>query len=50
VVLVSEEDYEGLLESLELLSIPGMRDSLVEAKTDAEAGRVAPVDEIFGSD
>ena len=48
VVLVSEEDYEGLLETLELLSIPSMRDSLVEAEADLAAGRVASVDEIYG--
>jgi len=50
VVLVSEEDYEGLLETLELLSIPGMRESIAEAETDIAAGRVASVDEIFGDD
>jgi len=50
VVLVSEEDYEGLLESLELLSIPGMQESIVEAEADVAAGRVASVDEVFGDD
>jgi antitoxin YefM len=50
VVLVSEADYEGLLETLELLSIPGMHDSIVEAEADVAAGRVASVDEVFGDD
>jgi len=50
VILVSEEDYEGLLETIELLSIPGMRDSIVEAEADVAAGRVASVDEVFGDD
>jgi antitoxin YefM len=50
VVLVSEEDYEGLLESLELLSIPGMQESIVEAEADVAAGRVASVDGVFGDD
>jgi antitoxin YefM len=50
VVLVSEEDYEGLLETLELLSIPGMRDSIVEAEADVAAGRVASVDEVLADD
>jgi antitoxin YefM len=50
VVPVSEEDYEGLLETLELLSIPGMRESITEAETDIAAGRVASVDEVFGDD
>ena len=50
VVLVSEEDYEGLLETLELLSVPGMRESVVEAQADIAAGRVASVEQIFGDD
>ena len=50
VVLVSEEDYEGLLETLELLSIPGLSESIVEAEADVAAGRVASVDEVFGDD
>jgi len=50
VVLVSEEDYEGLLETLELLSVPGMRESLVEAKADIAAGRTASIDDVLGED
>ena len=48
VVLVSEEDYEGLLETLELLSIPGIRESIGEAQADIAAGRTASIDEILG--
>ena len=47
-VLVSEEDYEGLLETLELLSLPGMRKSIREAKADIRAGRTKSLKEIFG--
>ena len=47
-VLVSEEDYEGLLETLELLSIPGMRKSIQEARADIRAGRTKLLKEIFG--
>ena len=47
-VLVSEEDYEGLLETLELLSVPGMRKSIQEARADIRAGRTKPLKEIFG--
>lgn len=47
-VLVSEEDYEGLLETLELLSVPGMRKSIQEAKADIRAGRTKSLKEIFG--
>ena len=48
VVLVSEEDYEGLLETLELLSVPGMRKSIQEARADIRHGRTKSLKEIFG--
>ena len=47
-VLVSEEDYEGLLETLELLSMPGMRKSIQEARADIRAGRTKSLKEVFG--
>ena len=48
VVIISEGDYEGLLETLELLSVPGMRKSIREAKADIKAGRTKSLKEIFG--
>lgn len=48
VVLVSQEDYEGLLETLELLSKPGLRESIEEARRDIKAGRTKSLREIFG--
>ena len=47
-VLISEEDYESLLETLELLSLPGMRKSIQEAKADIRAGRTKSLNEVFG--
>ncbi len=47
VVLISEEDYEGLLETLELLSLPGMRRSIAEAKADIRTGKTKDLREIF---
>lgn len=47
VVLISEEDYEGLLETLELLSRPGMAASLAEAEADVAAGRTRTIDELL---
>lgn len=47
-VIVSEEDYEGLLETLELLSLPGMRKSIREAKVDIRTGRTKSLKDIFG--
>ncbi|MDA2925116.1 type II toxin-antitoxin system Phd/YefM family antitoxin [Acidobacteria bacterium AH-259-G07] len=48
VVLLAEEEYEGLLETLELLSIPGFRESLAEAEADIAAGRTSSIDAVFG--
>ena len=47
-VLVSGEDYEGLLETLEMLSVPGMRKSIQEARADIRAGRTKSLKEVFG--
>ena len=47
-VLISEEDYESLLETLELLSLPGMRKSIEEARADIRAGRTKPLEDVFG--
>jgi antitoxin YefM len=48
VVLISEDDYEGLLETLELLSVPGFNESLSEAEADIAAGRTLGADELLG--
>ena len=48
VVMISEEDYESLLETLELLTLPGMRKSIRDAKADIKAGRTKSLKEIFG--
>jgi prevent-host-death family protein len=40
-VLVSEDDWRSVQETLHLVSIPGMRDSILE-------GMAAPVDELSG--
>ncbi len=47
-VLVSQEDYEALLETLELLSAPGFAKSIREAREDIRAGRTKPLDQVFG--
>lgn len=47
-VLLSEEDYESLLETLELLSKPGFRKSIEEARADMKAGRTKSIKEVFG--
>ena len=46
-ILVSEEDYEGLMETLELLSTPGMAQSIREAKSDIHSWRTKSLKEVF---
>lgn len=50
LVMLAEEDYEGLLETLELLSVPGMMDSIREAEDDIAAGRVVDAEDLFRDD
>ena len=48
VVLMSGEDYESLLETLELLSQPDIAKSIKEARADIKAGRTKSLKEVFG--
>jgi len=48
-VLLSEDEYESLQETLELLSIPGFRESIVKSAKQAEKGETFPIDEVLGS-
>jgi len=50
LVMMAEDDYEGLLETLELLSVPGMIESIREAEEDIAAGRVVDAEDIFKDD
>lgn len=47
VVLMSEEDYESLRETLELLSILGFRESISRSVKQVEAGDIYSFDDIF---
>ena len=47
-VLISEDDYEGLLESLELLSMPGFRQRLKASIKQMKTGDTISMDELFG--
>lgn len=47
-VLLSKEDYEGLLETLELLSVPGMAKSVLQAKKEIKQGKTYSIKEVFG--
>ena len=47
VVLLSEEDYEGLLETLDLMATPGFRRGLDEAEADVALGRTVSAKELL---
>ena len=47
-VLMSEAEYESLMETLALLSAPGFRDAFDQARGEADAGETRSFDEVFG--
>jgi antitoxin YefM len=47
-VLMSEEDYESLLETLELLSIPGFRASMKRSVAQMKKGETLSLEEALG--
>ncbi len=48
VVMLSEEDYESLLETLTLLSTPGVLKGVQEARKEIKAGQTKSLHEVFG--
>ena len=46
-VVMSEEDYESMVETLELLSIKGLKESIDEADAEIEKGELYTIDEVF---
>jgi len=49
VVLLSIEDYEDLLETLELYEIPGLVETLSQRREDVRAGRSLPESDVFSN-
>jgi len=49
VVLLSIEDYEDLLETLELYEIPGLVETLNQRREDVRAGRFLPESDVFSN-
>ncbi len=47
VMLISEEDYESLLETTELLAIPGLKQSITKSDREIAKGQTYTFDEIF---
>ena len=48
-VLLSKEDFDGLIETLELLSTPGVLRGVRKAKKEIARGRTFSLEEVFGS-
>ncbi len=47
-VLLSEQEYDSLNESLALLSSPGFREALLESRRQAADGETVSFGEVFG--
>jgi antitoxin YefM len=48
VVMLSEEEYDNLIETLELLSIPGMIKSLDKSVNQMNKGETYSLEDVFG--
>lgn len=48
VVVISEEEYESLIETLELLSIPGFKESMKQSVDQMKKGETVSFDEVYG--
>lgn len=48
VILLSQEDYENLLETLELLSTPGLLKSIRQARREISQGKTYSLKEVLG--
>lgn len=49
VVLLSQEDFESLLETLELLSTPGLLTSVRRARREIARGETYSLEEVLGA-
>lgn len=46
-VLISQEEWESLLETAELLQIPGILEQVEAARQDYQTGEAIPLDQVF---
>lgn len=46
-ILLSEEEFESLVETAELLSIPGFKDSIKQADKEIDRGEVLDFEAVF---
>ena len=47
-VLMSEAEYDSLIETLELLSIPGFAESIKRSVKQMNKGQTVSIDDVFG--
>jgi len=47
VIIISEEDYESILETAELLSVPGFKDSIAKSDEEIKKGNVYTFEDTF---
>ena len=50
VVMLSETDYESMVETLQLLSVPGFREELRESMQQLACGKTVSFEDVFGCD
>ena len=48
VVMMAQDDFEGLIETLELLSTPGLLKKVRKAEKEISQGKVYSMKEVFG--
>ena len=46
-VLISEEEYESLLETIELLSAPGFKKAFQKSRKEIQQGKTLPFEKVF---
>lgn len=49
VILMAEDDYDNLIETMELLSTPGFRQSLKKSVEQMRRGETVSFEEVFGA-
>lgn len=47
VIIISEDDYESLLETAELLAQPGLKESIKKSDREIEKGELYTFDDVF---
>ena len=47
-VLMSEKEYDGLIETLELLSAPGFKEDFEKAQSEIKEGDLFTFEDVFG--